>query len=89
MDHILRDLPFCRCYNDDIVVWSNIVEEHLKHLEEIFKRLREARRKVHPGKCVFAASTFWDIASKPILYSLKRRSLPLFGTCLHLRIYKA
>ena len=22
MDHILRDLRFCRCYIDDIIIWS-------------------------------------------------------------------
>ena len=39
MDHILRDLPFCRCYIDDIIVWSKSTGEHIQHLEEIFKRL--------------------------------------------------
>ena len=52
---MLRGLPFVRCYIDDIVVWSNTLEEHLQHLEQIFQRLREAGLKVHPGKCVFAA----------------------------------
>ena len=31
------------------------MEEHIQQLEEIFKRLREASLKVHPGKCVFGA----------------------------------
>ena len=55
MDQILKDLPFCRCYIDDIVVWSRSVEEHIRHLEESFKRLQETSLKVHPGKCVFGA----------------------------------
>ena len=55
MDNILRDLPFCRCYIDDIIVWSKSTEEHIQHLEKIFKRLREACLKVHPRKCVFGA----------------------------------
>ena len=55
MDHILKDLPFCRCYIDDIVVWSRSVEEHNRDLEESFKRLREGGLMVHPGKCVFGA----------------------------------
>ena len=57
MNHILRDLPFCRCYIDDIIVWSKSTGEHIQHLEEIFKRLREAGLKVHPGKCVFGADS--------------------------------
>ena len=52
---MLRDLPFCRCYIDDIVIWSRDVEEHTRHLSMVFQRLREAGLKVHPGKCVFGA----------------------------------
>ena len=55
MDAVLRDLPFTRCYIDDIVVWSRNVEEHILHLQQVFQRLREAGLKVHPGKCVFGA----------------------------------
>ena len=55
MDQILQDLPFCRCYIDDIVIWSRNLEEHLHHLEVVFQLLRAAGLKVHPGKCVFAA----------------------------------
>ena len=53
MDHILRDLTFYRCYIDDIIVWSKSTEEHIQHLGEIFKGLREAGLKVQPGECVF------------------------------------
>ena len=54
---ILRDVRYCRCYIDDIVVWSNNMEEHRQHLEQIFQRLQEAGLKVHPGKCVFGADS--------------------------------
>ena len=57
MDQVLQDLPFCRCYIDDIVIWSRTVEEHLHHLQVVFQRLREAGLKVHPGKCVFGADS--------------------------------
>ena len=57
MDQELRDLPFTRCYIDDIVIWSRNMEEHLEHLEEVFRLLREAGLKVHPGKCVFGAES--------------------------------
>ena len=57
MDEVLRGLPFVRCYIDDIVVWSNTLEEHLQHLKQIFRRLREAGLKVHLGKCVFTADS--------------------------------
>ena len=55
MDHVLQDLPFCRCYIDDIVIWSRNLEEHLEHIKMVLERLRKAGLKVHPGKCVFGA----------------------------------
>ena len=54
MDKVLINLPFARCYIDDIVIWSSNMEDHLKHLTAVFARLRVAGLKVHPGKCVFA-----------------------------------
>ena len=54
---MLRDLPFCRCYIDDIIVWSSSLGEHLEHLEQVFRRLREFGLKVHPGKYVFGAES--------------------------------
>ena len=57
MDHVLRDLPFCRCYIDDIIIWSRNMGEHLEHLRIVFQRLREAGLKVHPGKCLFGADS--------------------------------
>ena len=41
-------------YIDDIIVFSKSVEEHLAHLEEIFRRLKEANLKLNPKKCCFA-----------------------------------
>ena len=57
MDEVLRDLPYCRCYIDDIIIWSTTLEEHLVHLHVVFDRLRKAGLKVHPGKCVFGSDT--------------------------------
>ena len=54
MDKVLINLPFTRCYIDDIVIWSDTIEQHMTHLTQVFKRLREVGLKVHPGKCVFA-----------------------------------
>ena len=54
MDKVLINLPFARCYIDDIVIWSTTIEQHNLHLSEVFSRLRQAGLKVHPGKCVFA-----------------------------------
>lgn len=56
MDHILRGLEynFALIYIDDIIIFSKSVNEHLPHLEEVFRRLREANVKLNPKKCCFA-----------------------------------
>ena len=55
MGHILRGLEyrFALIYIDDIVIFSKSIDEHLTHLEEVFRRLREANVKLNPKKCSF------------------------------------
>ena len=57
MDEVLKDLPFCRCYINDIIIWSSSIGEHFQHLQVVFDRLRKAGLKVHPGKYVFGADS--------------------------------
>ena len=52
MDAILGDLPFCYVYLDDILVFSNSPEEHMKHLRQIFDLLAENGLVVNRAKCV-------------------------------------
>ena len=40
MDEVLEGLDCIFMYLDDILVASNMVEEHYIHLEEVFKRLQ-------------------------------------------------
>ena len=55
MEHILRGLEyrFALIYIDDIIIFSKSIEEHLTHLKEVFRRLREANVKLNPKKCSF------------------------------------
>ena len=55
MGHILRGLEyrFALIYIDDIVIFSKSIKEHLTHLEEVFRRLRNANVKLNPEKCSF------------------------------------
>ena len=56
MDVILSPCTrFARAYQDDIVIFSESWEEHLEHLEEVFRRLEEAGLKAKSSKCVIAA----------------------------------
>ena len=55
MGHILRGLEyrFALIYIDDIVIFSKSIKEHLTHLEEVFRGLRDANVKLNPEKCSF------------------------------------
>ena len=46
MNQVLESLPFAMTYLDDIIIFSNSEEEHLLHLEEVFRQLRKAGLKM-------------------------------------------
>ena len=51
MDTTLRaQYEFCRCYIDDLIIFSKSFEEHLTHLRAVFERLRAKTIKCHPKK---------------------------------------
>jgi len=49
-----NDTPFCCAYIDDILVYSDDVEQHVQHLQQVFLRLRSVGLLLHPKKCRFA-----------------------------------
>eukprot|EP00917_Polyrhabdina_sp_WS-2016_P024392 GHVP01052829.1.p1 GENE.GHVP01052829.1~~GHVP01052829.1.p1 ORF type:complete len:665 (-),score=120.75 GHVP01052829.1:28-1938(-) len=48
---------FVRCYLDDIVVYSENAKDHIKHLNETFKCLRNRRWRLKTKKCIFGSLT--------------------------------
>jgi hypothetical protein len=56
MDSLFKHLPFVFCYLDDIIIASHTLEEHHKHLRQIFTILQENSLQINPAKCVFAAA---------------------------------
>lgn len=44
-------------YLDDIVVASQTFDDHLRHLREVFRRLRNANLRLNPAKCHFCRSS--------------------------------
>ena len=49
-----NDHPFCCAYIDDILVYSDNVEQHIQHLQQVFLCLRSVGLLLHPKKCRFA-----------------------------------
>ncbi len=55
MDIVLAGTDsFAAAYLDDVVVYSATWEEHLRHLGEVFQRIRQAGLTIHPQKCAIA-----------------------------------
>ena len=41
------------CYLDDVVIYSQTIEEHLQRLSQVLERLQKANLKIKPSKCQF------------------------------------
>ena len=54
ISEVLKELShFAIAYLDDIIIFSQTEEKYLKHLEIIFRRLKEAGLKLKRSKCSF------------------------------------
>ena len=53
MNQVLDNGSFAMTYLDDIIIFSETEEQHLDHIEEIFKRLEAADLKMKRSKCDF------------------------------------
>ena len=53
INEVLAPFDFAFGYLDDILIYSPDVKTHLKHLELIFRRLREVDLKLKMEKCIF------------------------------------
>ena len=49
--HALRD--FCRCFIDDLIVYSRTPEEHVEHVARVLAMLDDCNLRFHPTKSVF------------------------------------
>jgi transposase InsO family protein len=53
MAHLLGDLHFVSVYVDDIVIYSNTMDEHLEHVKIVIERLTKARLIINKEKSHF------------------------------------
>jgi len=56
MDVVLRDLTGTECWGfiDDLILFSDTIEEHARRLEHVLRRLDRANLQLQPAKCVSA-----------------------------------
>lgn len=62
----LKDLinVCCWSYIDDVIVYSDTFENHLKHLQQVFDRLDRAKLKMRPSKCHFLKSEIFYLGHR-------------------------
>ncbi|EIE78251.1 hypothetical protein RO3G_02955 [Rhizopus delemar RA 99-880] len=53
MSIVLENMPFARCFIDDIIVASTSIEEHKLHLKAVINKLTKVNLKLNPDKCKF------------------------------------
>lgn len=51
METILADHDHVICYYDDILVFSDNEKDHEQHMDEVTKKMKEARFKLNAKKC--------------------------------------
>ena len=56
IDQVLRGLPFCYAYIDDLLVASSSPEQHQEHLRQVLQRLSEYGMVINPSKCQFGTA---------------------------------
>ena len=50
MKHVFQDVSFVEVYFDDIIIASESIEEHMKHIKIVLERLRKYKLKINPKK---------------------------------------
>jgi hypothetical protein len=51
LQHLIGKI--CHMYLDDIVIWSNSVTEHAKHIDMVMAALAATKLHLNPKKCAF------------------------------------
>ena len=77
------NLTYCLIYLDDVIVFSNMPEEHLRRMRVVFDCLREHGLKLKPSKCeVFKSEINYlahHVSQKGVLPS--KKNLELIAQC--------
>ena len=53
MNKVLNGLHFTLAYLDDVIIFSKSAEQHLKHIQIVLTRLKQAKLRLKRRKCLF------------------------------------
>ena len=53
MNKVLNRLHFTLAYLDDVIIFSKSAEQHLKHMQIVLTKLKQAKLRLKKRKCLF------------------------------------
>ena len=53
MNEVLNELHFTLAYLDDVIIFSKSAEQHLRHIQIVLTRLKQAKLRLKKSKCLF------------------------------------
>ena len=53
MNKVLNGLHITLAYLDDVIIFSELAEQHLKHIQIVLTRLKQAKLQLKKSKCLF------------------------------------
>ena len=53
MNKVLNGLLFTLAYLNDVIIFSKLAEQHLKHIQIVLTRLKQAKLCLKKSKCLF------------------------------------
>lgn len=57
MEDLLRDVPYCSCYLDDVLVHGgNTEDEHFSRVEKVLQKFRDSNIRLNFEKCLFCVT---------------------------------
>ncbi|GFV61284.1 retrovirus-related Pol polyprotein from transposon 17.6 [Trichonephila clavipes] len=77
IDSIIRDIPCCYAYVDDLLIASVDHESHKRDLDLVFRKLGEHGIIVNPQKCVFGAAEEQACLHDLVKNKVKRDNTPV------------
>ena len=73
------NLTYALVYPDDVIVYSNTEEDHLRWLQAVFERFHEHRLKLKPSKCSFLRKQITFLGHEVSADSMRPGDLNLKG----------
>ena len=74
MNKVLNGLHFTLAYLDDVIIFSTSAEQHLKHIQIVLTRLKQAKLRLKKSKCLFFKQELHYMGHLPTTNGIKLQS---------------